>query len=214
MRSIEAEGRSVEEAVQRGLTETGWPRAGVAIEVLEDSSGVLGWLGGRRRVRIRISRRQSKLEVAAAFLREIIAVMGLGPTAVEAGETPDYLLLSARGPGLGLLIGRRGATLEELQRVVNAVAAGADDDSRRVLIDLEGYREKRAATLERLAIKLAERVRRTGCRVTLEPMSAPERRVIHLALRDHPHVVTRSEGDEPRRRVVISVASRDDGPRP
>ncbi|MDQ7794621.1 MAG: RNA-binding cell elongation regulator Jag/EloR [bacterium] len=209
MRTVEAEGRSVDEAVQLALAETGWSSDDVDVEVLQGGAGRLGWLGARRRTRVRVSLRTNKLEVAAAFLREMARVMGLGPLAVETTETLDYLLVDARGPGLGLLIGRRGAILEDLERIVNAVAGRAAPDRRRVLVDIEGYRRKREDTLERLAARLAERVRRTGAPATLEPMKPSERRVIHLALRDSPYVNTRSEGEEPRRRVVISPAGGD-----
>jgi len=200
---IEAEGRSVEEAVRRVLLETGWSKDVVDIEVLEEGGGWLARLGGGRPARVQVRLRSTKVDRAAGLLKEIIRVMGVGPAAVTGRVEADRVLLDARGPALGALIGRRGLILDDLQRVINAAVSRQGDDGRMVIIDVEGYRERREATLRRLAERLAGRVRRTGSPIALEPMSARERRDIHLALRDDPQVTTRSEGEEPRRFVVI-----------
>jgi spoIIIJ-associated protein len=203
VRIIEAEGRSVEEAVRRVLVETGWSKDIVDVEVLDEGGGWFARLGGGRPARVQVRLKCTKVDLAAGFLREIIRVMGLGPAAVTARVEEDRVILDARGPALGALIGRRGLILDDLQRLINAAVSRQGDDGRMVVIDVEGYRERREDTLRRLAERLAERVRRTGSPVMLEPMVARERRIIHLTLRDDPQVTTRSEGEEPRRWVVI-----------
>jgi len=205
VKSVQAEGRSVEEAVRQALAETGWAEDEVEVEVLSDATtGVLGWFGRRRTVVVRVRQREQEAEGPVAFLRELVRLLGLGPASVRAREMSDHVLVELSGPEVGLLIGRRGAVLESLQTVVGAVVARRSPEHKRVIVDIEGYRRKRQATLERLAARLAERAHRTGARVMLEPMSAADRRIIHLALRDNPFVTTHSEGEEPRRRVVIS----------
>ncbi len=200
---IEAEGRSVEEAVRRALSQTGWSRDRVDIEVLDEGGGLFAWLGGGRPARVRLRPRLAKVDLAVGLLKDTIRIMGVGPAAVTARVEEDRIMLDARGPALGALIGRRGVVLDDLQRLINAALAKQGDDRLMVIMDVEGYRLRREMTLRRLAERLAGQVRRGGSPVTLEPMNPRERRVIHLALKDDPHVTTRSEGEEPRRCVVI-----------
>lgn len=215
MKLVEAEGRSVEEAVRQALLQTGWSRDAVDIEVVDEGGGLLSWLGGGRSARVRVRPRAAKVDLAAGLLKEIIRVMGVGPAAVTGRVEENRVILDARGPALGALIGRRGAVLDDLQRLINAAVGRQGDDDRMVVLDVEGYRDRREATLRRLAERLAGQVRRADRPIALEPMSPRERRVIHLALRDDAHVTTRSEGEGPQRRVVIeprrSASSLTDG---
>jgi spoIIIJ-associated protein len=211
----EAEGRSVEEAVRRALSQTGWSRDRVDIEVLDEGGGLFAWLGGGRPARVRLRQRSAKVDLAVGLLKETVRIMGVGPAAVTARMEEDRIVLDARGPALGALIGRRGVVLDDLQRLINAILTKQGDDGPMVVMDVEGYRLRREVTLRRLAERLAGQVRRAGSPIALEPMSSRERRAIHLALKDDPHVTTRSEGEEPRRWVVIeprrSGSSPDDG---
>ncbi|MBP2002356.1 spoIIIJ-associated protein [Paenibacillus shirakamiensis] len=141
---------------------------------------------------------------AASFIKEVGLSMGLQVT-VEIARRKDSAVLNISGSDLGLLIGRRGQTLDALQYLANIVANRYSDSFIRLVLDAENFRERRKKTLEELAVRLAGRVIRTRKEVVLEPMSSHERKVIHSILQDHPDVKTFSKGEEPNRRVVIGV---------
>lgn len=133
------------------------------------------------------------------------AARAVGATAsVSVAEREDAIVATFVGGGLGLLIGRHGQTIDALQYLANAIAHRVVGANRRpVTVDAAGYRARRAATLEALAVRSAERASATGRRVELEPMTAVERKVVHEALKDDPEVETESEGTEPNRFVVV-----------
>ncbi|HEY8394107.1 MAG TPA: RNA-binding cell elongation regulator Jag/EloR [Thermaerobacter sp.] len=205
---IEVRGRTVEEALAAAAERLGVPREDLEVEVLEEPArGFLGLVGHRDAV-IRARPRLTKARFATRFLREVGRRAGLS-VQVHVEEHPGFIAARVEGgPDLGVLIGRRGAALQALQYLVNVAAGRVSDERRRIILDVGGYRERRRASLERLALRMAERVRRTRRQVMLEPMSAAERRIIHLALQDHPDVRTESTGTEPNRRVVILPARR------
>jgi spoIIIJ-associated protein len=138
------------------------------------------------------------------FLEKVTAMMGV-PAYVARLENDDSIQYILSGEHMGALIGRRGDTLDSLQYLTNIIAnKRKDKDHKRIVLDSEGYRSRREDTLFRLAKRLAGRVKRTGHKVVLEPMSPLERRLIHTALQGDPDVKTLSEGEEPYRRIVIS----------
>ncbi|GJM81452.1 DNA-binding protein [Paenibacillus sp. HMSSN-139] len=141
---------------------------------------------------------------AASFIREVGENMGLD-VKVEVAHGKDHTVLNISGHDLGLMIGRRGQTLDALQYLANIIANRYSDSFIRIVLDAENFRERRKKTLEELAVRLAGRVVRTRKEVTLEPMSPQERKVIHSKLQDHPEVKTYSKGEEPNRRVVITL---------
>jgi spoIIIJ-associated protein len=144
-------------------------------------------------------------EAAERFLREVAEAMGV-EVEISRSVTRDGLKLSMSGGGdMGLLIGRRGQTLDALQYLANIVASRRSRTHVRILLDAEDFRERRRKTLEELSERLARRVVRTGKEIVLEPMTPQERKVIHTALQHHPKVKTFSKGDEPNRRVVITL---------
>jgi len=202
MRAVEKRGRTVEEALQAALQELGAERERVEVDVLEEGNkGLFGILGSKEaRVRVRV--KEGKAEVAQRLLEDICAALKV-QARVEANGNEDYIFLNVKGRNVGVLIGRRGQTLEALQYLVNVAAGRASPEKQKIILDVEDYRKRREETLRELAFRLAEKVRRTRERVVLEPMTSHERRVIHLALQDNPYVYTRSEGEEPYRKVVI-----------
>ncbi|WP_068784296.1 RNA-binding cell elongation regulator Jag/EloR [Paenibacillus phocaensis] len=141
---------------------------------------------------------------AASFIREVGENMGLD-VQVDVVPGKDHTVLNISGHDLGLMIGRRGQTLDALQYLANIIANRYSDSFIRIVLDAENFRERRKKTLEELAVRLAGRVVRTRKEVTLEPMSPQERKVIHSKLQDHPEVKTYSKGEEPNRRVVITL---------
>lgn len=154
---------------------------------------------------------QAKLSRARDFLREVARLMG-APGQVETRRVEgDLFHLNVVTPEPGLLIGRRGQTLDAIQYLVNMAAnRRVEGPWVRFVVDAGEYRRRREAALRALAVRTARRVRQGRTSVALEPMNALERRVIHLALKDDPSVMTRSEGEEPNRRVVI--LPREEGP--
>ena len=142
---------------------------------------------------------------AKEFLENLIREMGLeGEVKVAVNETSVYADID--GKDTGTIIGKRGQTLDSIQYLTSLVVNKGEDEYIRVVVDAENYRAKREETLEKLAYRLAEKCVKTGRSVRLEPMNPYERKVIHTTLQTVPSVVTRSEGNEPNRRVVIQPA--------
>jgi spoIIIJ-associated protein len=144
----------------------------------------------------------------AATVRELLERI-VGTIGVQARlaieEDDETLTASFSGRDLGLLIGKHGQTIDAIQYLVNAIVyRGSSEDRKAIVVDAAGYRERRKATLDALAVRSAERVVSSGQRVELEPMTAVERKVIHVRLKDFPGVTTSSEGTEPNRYVVIT----------
>ena len=137
------------------------------------------------------------------FIQNVVRLMGI-EARVSASETPEWVRAEISGDDLGLLIGRHGATIDALQYVAAIVVNGDRRERRQVIVDAEGYRDRRAAALTALADRTAQKVARDDRSITLKPMSAAERKVIHIHLKDHPRVETVSEGNEPFRAVVVS----------
>ena len=141
---------------------------------------------------------------ALRFLKEVIKEMGLDLD-ITAKKGENSLYLDIQGKDSGTIIGKRGQTLDAIQYLTSLVANKESEVYTRVVVDAENYRAKREKTLEALANRLANKVVKTKISVKLEPMNPYERKVIHAALHDHPKVVTRSEGQDPYRRVVIEL---------
>ena len=141
---------------------------------------------------------------ARALVARIVETIGVDADVV-AREEAEAIVVTCSGPDVGLLIGRHGQTIDAIQYLLNAVAWRAHRDERtEVVVDAAGYRARRRATLETLAVRVADRVRDSGEREELEPMTAVERKVVHLHLKDVAGVGTTSEGTEPNRYVVVT----------
>lgn len=139
---------------------------------------------------------------ALAFLKDMTQKMGL-EVDVKAFETPEGMYFEIFGPDCGTIIGKRGQTLDSIQYLTSLVANKDREKYIRIIVDAENYRSKRERTLEQLANRLGEKVKKSGKSVKLEPMNPYERKVIHATLQKNSSVVTRSEGEEPYRRVII-----------
>lgn len=204
IQSVEKQGRTVEEAIQAALEELQVERDAVEIEVLEEASkGFLGLLGGKP-ARVLVTVTPDPQQITTDFLLGIGQRLGV-KISVQMNEDDETIRYDIDGDNLGLLIGKHGNTLESLQYLASIVYNRHAAANRRLLLDVGGYRQRREETLRRLATRLAEKAKRTGRRVMLEPMSAHERRIIHTTLQGDRQIVTYSEGDEPYRKVVISL---------
>jgi len=143
------------------------------------------------------------------FVQTVVDLMGI-EAHVGASETPEGVRAEISGDDLGLLIGRHGATIDALQYIAAIVVNGDRRERRQVVVDAEGYRDRRAAALTALADRTAQKVGRDSASIALKPMSAAERKVIHLHLKDDARVETVSEGNEPFRAVVVSPRQQSD----
>ncbi|HEX5174937.1 MAG TPA: RNA-binding cell elongation regulator Jag/EloR [Gaiellaceae bacterium] len=140
---------------------------------------------------------------ARALVARIVGTLGVDAEVIARDE-PEAIVVTCSGPDVGLLIGRHGQTIDAIQYLLNVIAYRAHgDDKKDVAVDAAGYRARRRATLETLAERVAEQVRESGKREELEPMTAVERKVVHLHLKDAAGVGTTSEGTEPNRYVVV-----------
>ena len=145
------------------------------------------------------------IDVVESFLKDVMSTMDLEVEIVSTIDEEGILNVELRGNEMGILIGKRGQTLDSLQYLTSRVANKAQDGYIRVKLDTENYRARRKATLENLARNIAHKVKKTRRPVSLEPMNPYERRIIHSALQNDRYVSTHSEGEEPYRRVVITL---------
>jgi spoIIIJ-associated protein len=206
MKSIEVKAASIEEAIEKGLTELGRERDEVEIEIA-DMGGFL------KKARVIITEKQSKGEKALEFVNELIKVMNL-EIAAELEEDDEKALIRLSGKDSGKIIGYRGDVLDAVQYLSSIIANSEGKNYKKIIIDCEKYRVKREKTLIALAGKLADKAVSRGRNVSLEPMNPFERRIIHTALQKNKDVTTESEGEEPNRFVVIkpNVVKRNDRP--
>ena len=206
MGTIEVEGESREDALAQGLAQLGLQKADVDIETVDSGKRFLGILG-RSPVRLRIHYGDGadRLHAARETLERLLAGMGF-EVSIDARLLDGEARLEIAGEEPGLLIGRRGETLDALEYLVDRIVNRPPHERIRIVLDAEGYRERTAEQLREMALRLAEKAARTGERIPCRPMNARDRRVIHLALRDEAGVETFSEGEGAFRRVVISAA--------
>jgi len=204
MKKIVVTGKTVEDALQSGLARLNVPKHRVKVHVLEQPSKGLFGLIGAKDAKIELELIPDPVEEAARFLKEVIEAMNV-KAEIRQEQNEDGILFHLHGTGLGVLIGRRGQTLDSLQYLVNIVANRHSNTFVRIMLDAENFRSRRKQALENLCDRLAKRVIRTGKEVVLEPMSPQERKVIHTHLQNHPAVKTYSKGEEPNRRVVITL---------
>lgn len=205
MKVADKTAKTVEEAVELCLAELGVTRDQVSVEVLEESGkkGLLG-LFGSKMAKVRVSYEDDPGAIACSFLKNMTGAMSVDAN-FEVAHQDDHIRVNITGSDLGILIGRRGDTLESIQFLTNLAVAKKLSSRSRIVIDVEGYRKRREDTLIILAKRLADKVKRSGNRIVLEPMSPQERRIIHTALQNEWKVTTYSEGVEPHRRVVIAL---------
>ncbi|HHX77398.1 MAG TPA: protein jag [Firmicutes bacterium] len=199
-------GRTVEETIAKGLAELGIKRDNANIKIIkEPSAGFLGLLGSKQ-AEIEIDVKKQPLDFIQDYLLGMLKIMGLKGEVDAYVKEESTLFLDVTGPQMGVLIGRRGQTLAAIQYLLNIIIHREFKNfGGRVVVDVEGYRSRREKTLVRLAKNIAAKVVSTKTDVVLEPMSPQDRRIIHTALQDNPDVTTHSEGENPNRKVVISL---------
>ncbi len=208
MEYIEVSAKTVNEAITEACQKLGVTSDRLEYEVIEEgSSGFLGIGSKPAVIKAAVKIEEVSIEeVAKNFLNDVFAAMNMEVVIdVKYNETEKEMDIDLSGDEMGVLIGKRGQTLDSLQYLVSLVINKDVEDYIRVKVDTENYRERRKETLENLAKNIAYKVKRTRRPVSLEPMNPYERRIIHSALQNDKYVTTHSEGEEPFRKVVVTL---------
>lgn len=236
MESVDASGKTVEEAIEKALAQLGLERTQVDVEVVKEGrSGILGIGGEEARVTVTprggaatpraaegvepalgaepVEMSEADIQLAVEVLEKLLSMMDVDatvrvrePESLGDGAAGVKIVLDISGDDLGILIGRRGETLASLQYIVNLVVGRKLKARASFAVDVAGYRRRREQSLRNLALHMAERVRTTKQLMTLEPMPPNERRIVHLALAEDASVITESIGEGENRKVVIRPA--------
>lgn len=197
--------KTVNDAITEACKALGVTSDKLDYKVLEEGSN--GFLGiGAKDAQIEAAVKNSVSDVASDFLKDVFAAMNIIVVVdVKYNADNNEMNIDLSGDDMGVLIGKRGQTLDSLQYLVSLVVNKGNEDYIRVKVDTENYRERRKSTLENLAKNMAYKVKRTRRPLHLEPMNPYERRIIHSALQNDKFVTTHSEGEEPYRHVVITL---------
>jgi spoIIIJ-associated protein len=205
--SIEKTGKTVQEAISAALDELKLSREDVEVEVIEEGNkGIFGIIGSKvAKIRVTVKEEEkNRCDIASDFLYTILNNMGVEAD-ISVSEDEESVVVDINGDDIGIIIGRRGETMDSLQYLTSLVVNKGYEDYKRVILNVENYRQKREETLIKLANRLAEKVVKYKKPITLEPMNPYERRIIHSSLQGHRFVETYSTGEEPKRKVVITL---------
>ncbi len=205
MKFVEIKAKTVDEAVETALKELNTTKENVDIEILEESKGLFGLLGSKE-VKVRVTViKEDDSKKAETFLKNITEKLGMD-TEFETvyNDEEKKMSIELKGEGLGLLIGRRGETLDALQYLTNIFLNKGTEDYIKVTLDAENYRERREEALVTLAKRTAAKATKYKKNMIIEPKNPYERRIIHEALQEYPGVTTYSIGEEPNRKVVVA----------
>ncbi|MDE0689749.1 protein jag [Candidatus Poribacteria bacterium] len=200
---IETEGDTVEEAIEHALTELEATRDQVTIDIVsEPTKGILNF--GAKPAKVRATLKQDVSSAPETILKEMLNRMGIDAE-VESSFVDGSIHLNIATDSPALLIGKHGQTLDAIERLLNCIVNKASLVKRRVFVNTEGYRERREERLVEMAHQVAEKVRYTDREVVLAPMSARDRRIIHVTLKGDEIVSTYSQGEGEMRRVVVTT---------
>ena len=219
-KSIISEGKTTNEAIEKGLKELKLPRELVEIKILDENKKSFFDILAPKTVKVELKEREARkpeefeIETTAAelkqaeedlkkFLEEFTSKLPEGTT-FDIEEKDKIIIINIEGDKIGNIIGYRGEALYALENILKAIANKKSENRVIVRLDIESYKEKRIKALEDFANKKAKVVEKTGKTITLEPMQAFERKIIHSVLQENENVETRSMGQEPKRRIVIS----------
>jgi len=201
---VKKKGKTVDEAVQAALQELDASYEDVDIEVLEEpSKGILGI--GKRMATVQVKLNRSPQKVVKDKLEKMFTAMSIDVQVGSVTTEDNVIKSNIGGNDVGLIIGRKGETLDALQLVTGLMTNHQMETRVRVVLDVEGYRAKREESLKDMALKMADRVMRTRKSVAMRPMSPQERRIVHTVLQNEPSIVTYSQGEEPNRKVIIGL---------
>jgi spoIIIJ-associated protein len=209
MKVIEVEGKSKDEAVRKAADMLGIHHSKIResdIEVLDEGkSGIFGF-GVSRSAKIRVSYSIEMSEisdVAREVTTAIFEKMGIDVRIRDIHESESKVYIELESENSGLIIGKKGKTLESIQLIVNMIVNHKTQSEKKIIVDIESYRAKRERSLKKLSQEIAEKVARSGRPFSLEPMNPFERRLVHMTLQNHEKVVTKSEGQGSLRKVKV-----------
>lgn len=209
MESIEVSGKTEDEAIAAALAQLGMDRDSVSVEIIgRAKSGFLGIGAAPAIVKVSYEKIESQTEKVEAFITGLLQHMGVEAN-VEITEREKGLNVSLSGNNMGVIIGRRGETLDAIQHLTSYSVNRGAEKRMYINVDAENYRSKREDSLVHLAEKMAAKVVKYHRSMALEPMNSYERHVIHTALQDNEDVSTSSTGTEPNRRVVVSCTKKE-----
>lgn len=205
MRSVIKVSKTVDEAIKEALIELGANEDDVKIEIIEEPSKGLFGLIGSKDAKVRVSIIYDPIEIADNFVSKLLKSMNINSVNIVKKDGNNLMIdiTDINSTDMGILIGKRGNTLDAIQYLLSLVINKNRENYIKVVVDTEGYRAKREETLVRLANKMAEKAKYSRRPIKLEPINPYERRIIHSALQNINGITTYSEGDEPFRRVVI-----------
>jgi spoIIIJ-associated protein len=202
MRAVEREGKTAEEAIESALNHLKVSRERVRVEILDE--GKRGLFGRHfKPAKVRVVIEEEEGDIAQEICKELLKLMKVSAE-VNLKEMEDKILLEIRGEDVGILIGKRGRTLNALQYIIRLLAERRGEIKKKILLDSGGYRARRERNLIRLANRIAREVAQTKKEKKLPPMNPHERHIIHASLQDNTSVVTRSIGEGLSRRVIIA----------
>ena len=198
--------KTVDEALTEALIKLETTSDQVEYEVIEkESNGFLGMFS--KPAKIRVCKKESVQEIVTNFLNKLFSCMGIEvELVIEYKEEEGEMDIELKGEDMGLLIGKRGQTLDSIQYLTSLVANKDLEDYVKIKMDTENYRQRRKETIENLAKNIAGKVKKTRKPMHLEPMNPYERRIIHAVLQNDKYIETYSEGEEPFRKVVVTVS--------
>lgn len=204
---LEITAKTVEDAIVEAAMTLGISSDKLEYVVVEkESAGFLGFNRKPAKIRVKNKVEVSVTDMAKQFLGDVFQAMNISADIeIDYNEEEKNMYVNVQGEDMGVLIGKRGQTLDSLQYLVSLVVNKDTEGYIKVKLDTENYRERRKETLENLAKNIASKVRKTGHAVSLEPMNPYERRIIHSALQNDKYVETHSEGEEPYRKVVVTL---------
>ncbi|MDR1617380.1 MAG: protein jag [Syntrophomonadaceae bacterium] len=206
--TVEKRGKSVEEAIDAALLELGCDRQQVSIDIIEEpSKGLLGLGFGKKSalVRATLIAQESEEEAVTKVLKKLLDKMNLDYRIDKIDREGNQFNINLVGKDKGLLIGRKGETLNAIQFIVSLIVNKARENKVRIALDVEEYRKQRENSLVELANRLSDKVKKTQKNVVMRPMNSQERKVVHTVLQNDPQIITYSLGEEPNRKVVIAL---------
>ncbi len=202
-KSVKKSAKTVQDAISLALADLKLSEDQVTVEVLEEGSKGIFGIGAKDAV-VQVTSNVNPESRARDFLEDVFTCMGVRVT-IDIDRTDKLMNINLSGENMGIIIGKHGDTLDALEHLVSLAVNRGDGDYVKIVLDTENYREKRRATLVRLAENLANSVVNNKKKITLEPMSSNERRIIHSTLQNNKYVDTYSIGEDPYRKVVIAL---------
>ncbi|MBM7541360.1 RNA-binding cell elongation regulator Jag/EloR [Amphibacillus cookii] len=202
MKQVTASGQTVKDAVQSAIQQLNTTEDQVNIEIIDEGKkGMFGIFGAKRAI-VKVSIKENPIDQAVIYLKEIATAFS-EDVSINVKREGKQINFDLSGHKIAMIIGKRGQTLNAIQHLVQVMINRISSEHFRIVVDAEGYRNRRQLTLEQLAHRLADKAIKINKDVALEPMPSSERKIIHSALQNHQKVETFSDGSEPNRYVVI-----------